>query len=262
MHLLSSCSYYLYCHIFTSFVIKCSYNLSKSTSSQALKQFISISYLLMFSPDVPSFKVIFPRTGSDSNVVNCFLIDEFNPLMFWKNLLILLNNFFARKSRQWFPQTLKFLKMTVLNNAWFLFIFLQFIRSIFLDDTTFRLHFNFASTSFSGCANFPGWGNNSSLFIFFMWWSFKILSHRFRWISSAFIVGSIIKEIWYFWSIPSISFMMFIKFDLKVYLHINNNNCINKHQLCNSSNKSTLKYILMLKYKIREKKHSIFEIIC
>ena len=99
MHLLSSSSYYLYCHILTSFVVKCSYNLSKSTSSQTLKQFIPISYLLVLSPDVSSFKVIFPWASSDSNVINCLLIDEFNPLMFWQNLLILLNNLFTRKSR-------------------------------------------------------------------------------------------------------------------------------------------------------------------
>ena len=223
MHLLTTSSHNLHRHVFSSFMIKRSHNLTKRASSESLQKLIPVPYLFMLPPKVPSFKVIFSSSSSYSHIVDSFLIYQFNPLMLWQYLLILLNNFFSWKSRKWFSQSLNFLKLTLLYYTCLLFNFFQFIRSIFLNNTTFRLHFNFTTTSLSSCTNFSRRINNRTFFILFIRWSFNILSHRFRWISSAFTTRRIIKEIWYFWSIPSVRLVMLIKFNLKVYLHHNNN---------------------------------------
>ena len=51
--------------------------------------------------------------------------------------------------------------------------------------------------------------------------SFDILSHRFGRISSAFTERRIIKEVGYLRTVPGVGLvMMFIEFDLEVYLHL------------------------------------------
>jgi hypothetical protein len=54
---------------------------TKSAPSQSLEQLIAVSNLLMLLPNIPSFEIVLAYSSPDADIVDCFLIDEFNALI-------------------------------------------------------------------------------------------------------------------------------------------------------------------------------------
>jgi len=81
MHLLPARPHHLHCHVLSRLVVESSHHLPERPPPQPFKQLVPVSHLFVLSPDVPSLEVIFAHSCPDANIVDCFFIDQFNPLM-------------------------------------------------------------------------------------------------------------------------------------------------------------------------------------
>ena len=115
MHLLPACSNDLDSYRFSSLMIVGLNDFSESASAESFKELIPIADLFMFLPDVSAFEVVFTSSCADAHVVDGLLIYQFDPLVLREHLLILLDDFFARQTRDTLFESLAVVEMAVLD---------------------------------------------------------------------------------------------------------------------------------------------------
>ena len=85
----------LHRHRLTCLMVEGLDHLSKSTATQTLQKFISVTHLLMLPPDVPALEIVLPHPASNPNIIDSFFVDQLNALILGQHRLEPLQNFLS-----------------------------------------------------------------------------------------------------------------------------------------------------------------------
>lgn len=230
LHMLSSRTDYLHRHSLSSLMVKCLYHLPKGASPQTLQKFVSIAHLFMLLPQVPTLQVVLSHAGSNANIVYGLLVYELNPLVLREHGFKTLQDLLSGKARQG-PSEVLVVKQLRLFDKWHFFLhFLQVLRPILVHGRALLLDLGLAAGVLLGGGGLAGGGGAiEGLGGLVDAGMPEVLSVGFgRMVAFG---GRVVEEEGGLGAVPSIGFIVFIKFDFQVDLHENNNNSILRWRL-------------------------------